>query len=301
MGRTISIGKQDFRDLRLNNYFYVDKTDFIRQWWESGDEVTLITRPRRFGKTLNMSMVKYFFSPGYKDEPLFDGLEITKWERYGELRGQIPVIFVSFAGIKGETLNDTLYMIKRAITNVYNDCCDLIKADCFNDAQRLSFENVSVDMPNALAFTSIQSLCWYMYKYYGVKPIVIVDEYDTSMIEAWTCHYWDGITEFFYDFFAQTFKNNPYMSRGIITGITRVSKESVFSGLNAYVLEFKLCDERNDYGDLEASVARALKQIDEKGYVTELAQAGIPEDHIRKYGFAFKGKETLVGSHASEA
>lgn len=563
MGRTISIGRQDFRELRLNSCFYADKTDFIRQWWESQDEVTLVTRPRRFGKTLNLSTVRYFFSPGYKEELLFDGLEIRKWDRYDELRGNIPVIFISFASVKGSNLEESMDMIKMSLADMYWEFRSMMEADCFSDSDREAFEAVRLGMPNAVAFASIKNLCKFVWTYYGVKPIVLIDEYDTPMQKAWTAQYWDEIVSFFYNLFTATFKDNQYLNRGLVTGITRVAKESLWSGLNnlnvvkttsrqyetcfgftqeevdsmlreyeledkrekvrtwydgykfgkvtgiynpwsmtkffkdqgehfeaywantsgnelvgtliaqgsgslkgnmelllqgktirtqlkeevvysdlggsdeaiwgllfasgyvtydsieyvnedeedqevwfklrtvnaetrlifsqmvkgwfqkpggmynafikalladdlplmntyletvveqtfstfdtaynqsesfyhafvlglivemqrdfsvksnresgfgrydvciipkdinaglcAYVLEFKLCDERNDHGDLEAAVARALEQIDEKGYVAEIVQAGIPEDHIRRYGLAFKGKETLIG------
>ena len=260
MARTVAIGIQDFEKIIKNNYFYVDKTDFIIEWWESGDDVTLINRPRRFGKTLNMSMVEKFFSVDYaKRSDLFKGLSIWENEKYRDLQGTYPVISLSFANIKERDYQTTRKKICQTITELY------VKYSFLLDSQKLEqgdidfFKRVSVDMDDVDATMAIHYLCKYLYMYYGKKVIVLLDEYDTPMQEAYVDGYWDDLVAFTRSMFNSTFKTNPWLERGIMTGITRVSKESIFSDLNNLEVVTTTSDKyATSFGFTEKEVFSAL-------------------------------------------
>ena len=233
MVKTVSIGTQDFGQLRENGSFYVDKTAFIKEWWNSGDAVTLITRPRRFGKTLNMSMLDYFFSNKHKGRgDLFEGLDIWKEEKFRQLQGTYPVLFLSFAGVKQDSYEKTRTVINELIANVYDQYTYILQDDRFTDANRDFFQKVKPDMDDPTASLSLNRLCEWLCKYYGRKCIVLLDEYDTPLQEAYIHGFWDELVTYTRALFNNTFKTNPSMERGIMTGITRVSKESIFSDLN---------------------------------------------------------------------
>ena len=233
MARTVAIGIQDFEKIIKNNYFYVDKTDFIREWWESGDDVTLINRPRRFGKTLNMSMLEQFFSVDYaKRSDLFEGLSIWENVKYRELQGTYPVINLSFANIKERDFQTTRKKICQTIAELYAKYSFLLDSQKLQQGDRDFFQRVSADMDDVEATMAIHYLCKFLYLYYGKKVIVLLDEYDTPMQEAYVDGYWDDLVAFTRSMFNSTFKTNSWLERGLMTGITRVSKESVFSDLN---------------------------------------------------------------------
>ena len=237
MARTVSIGNQDFEKMIQRNCFYVDKTSFIKEWWESEDEVTLITRPRRFGKTLNMSMLKCFFSNKYADRgELFEGLEVWEDEKYREIQGTYPVIFFSFAKIKQTTYKETIEKIKKIIFDLYQEYAFIGKWDGLTDKEKENFNNISYDMSDVIAQEAIVDLSNYLSRYYGKKVIILLDEYDTPMQEAYVNGYWEELVAFTRSLFNATFKTNPYLERAIMTGITRVSKESIFSDLNNLVV-----------------------------------------------------------------
>ena len=233
MQKKVVIGKQDFESLRQNDYFYIDKTEFIRDWWDSGDDVTLITRPRRFGKTLNMSMLNCFFSTEYAEgAELFKDLDIWKYEDYRHKQGKYPVIFLSFAGVKADNIRDAKFQIKMKIAELFDQNIKLLKGDVLSSNEKDIFSKINMDMDDALCSMSINLMCRFMQKYYGKKVIILLDEYDTPMQEAYIYGYWDEFTSFLRNLFNSTFKSNQYMERAIMTGITRVSKESMFSDLN---------------------------------------------------------------------
>jgi len=233
MGRTVAIRIQDFSDLIKNNYFYIDKTHFIKEWWESGDSVTLITRPRRFGKTLNMSMLEYFFSNKYAGQgEIFEGLSIWNEEKYRKLQGTYPVISLSFANIKEKTFPQMVRRICQVIADVYNSYAYLLEENCLSEEEERYFRSVRDDMDEIVAVASIHRLSIYLSRYYKKKVIILLDEYDTPMQEAYVCGFWDDLMAFTRSLFNSTFKTNPYLERAIMTGITRVSKESIFSDLN---------------------------------------------------------------------
>lgn len=229
----VSLGAQQFDRLRERGGLYVDKTAFIQEWWESGADVTLITRPRRFGKTLNMSMLECFFSNQYAGRgDLFEGLEIWKNEKYRQLQGTYPVIFFSFAGVKAGNMKDMKAMVKIVIANLYGRYREILKSDKFDENDREAFRAVNEKMEDVKAQTAINMLCLFLQKYYEKEVLVLLDEYDTPMQEAWIGGYWEEAAGFFRSFFDNTFKTNPCLYHGIITGITRISKESIFSDLN---------------------------------------------------------------------
>lgn len=233
MKKIVSIGNQGFEDIRINDNFYVDKTAFIKEWWEARDIVTLITRPRRFGKTLNVDMLKCFFSNKYAGrQDLFEGLSIWEEEKYRKLQGEYPVISLSFADVKQTNYIDAVKMIKFIISDAFREYRDIMQSDRFTETDRQRFEMVNPTMDDVTAQRALKELGGYLETYYGRKVILFLDEYDTPMQEAYVGGYWDEFTAFIRSLFNSTFKTNPYLERAIMTGITRVSKESIFSDLN---------------------------------------------------------------------
>lgn len=262
MVRAISIGNQDFEKIRVNQIFYIDKTEFIREWWEATDEVTLITRPRRFGKTLNMSMLEKFFSVDYKNrEDLFKGLKIWEDEKYRKLQGTYPVISLSFADIKETTFQETRQKICKIIQMIYNKFDFLLEGDVLNENEKRDFQKISTDMENYLASLSLKILSDYLYRYYGKKVIILLDEYDTPMQEAYVNGYWEEMAAFTRSLFNSTFKTNPHLERAIMTGITRVSKESIFSDLNNLEVVTTTSDKYvSSFGFIEEEVFTSLEE-----------------------------------------
>ena len=233
MQQKISIGKQNFADMRENKYFLIDKTVFIKEWWDSGDDVTLITRPRRFGKTLNMSMLECFFSNRYAGRvDLFEGLSVWEDEAYRQIQGTYPVIFLSFADVKADNIQDAKRQVKMKVAELYKNNRVLLNGIIFDDDEKQEFRQKNVSMDDAECSMSLKQLCNYYERYYNKKTIILLDEYDTPMQEAYIHGYWDEFTAFLRSFFNATFKTNPYLERAVMTGITRVSKESMFSDLN---------------------------------------------------------------------
>ena len=234
MARTVAIGIQDFEQIIKNDYFYVDKTNFIKEWWESGDSVTLITRPHCFGKTLNMSMLEKFFSLKYADRgDLFEGLSIWKEEKYRELQGTYPVIALSFARVKEVSYTDTRAKICEILRNVYIKYAFIRESDTLLDADRDYFDRIfSVDVSDVDVTFALNRLSDFLSRYYGKKVIILLDGHDMPMKEAYVNGYLDEISPFIRSLFNATFKTNPYMERAILTGITSVQRESIFSDLN---------------------------------------------------------------------
>ena len=233
MARTVAIGIQNFEELRQKKYFYIDKTAFIKEWWEGGDSATLITRPRRFGKTLNMSMVEQFFSVDYANRgDLFEGLSIWEDETYRKLQGTYPVISLSFANVKEKDYQTTRKKICQLLTKLYAEHSFLLDSGLLYKTDRDYFQRISENMDDSDASLALYQLSDFLYRYYGKKVIILLDEYDTSMQEAYVNGFWEEIVGFTRSMFNAAFKTNPWMERAIMTGITRVSKESIFSDLN---------------------------------------------------------------------
>lgn len=229
----VAIGLQSFEEIRDRDVFYVDKTGFMKEWWKNGDSVTLITRPRRFGKTLNLSMVECFFSNRYAERAdLFEGLSIWEEEECRKWQGIYPVIFLSFAKVKTSDYKGMRYAIANIIFEAYQRNRFLLDNDTLSENEKEYFNGIKPNMGEEVQADAINRLSDFLSRYYEKKVIILLDEYDTPMQEAWLSGYWDEAVSFFRGFFNATFKTNPYMERGLITGITRVSKESIFSDLN---------------------------------------------------------------------
>ena len=285
--RTVGIGHQDFGDLRKNGWFYIDKTNFIKEWLENADSVTLITRPRRFGKTLNMSMLEQFFSVKYAGRgDLFEGLSIWEEEKYRTLQGSYPVISLSFANVKERNYEMTKQRISQILTDLYNKNYFLLETGLLTEEEQKYFRSISMDMAEVSATIAIHKMADFLSRYYGKKVIILLDEYDTPMQEAYVNGFWDDMVSFTRNMFNAAFKTNPYLERAVMTGITRVSKESIFSDLN----------------NLEVVTTTSKKYEDSFGFTEEevfqaLDEFGLPEmkkDVKRWYdGFTFGDKADI--------
>lgn len=326
MTKTIGIGHQNFEEIITEDIFYIDKTMFIKEWWENKDAVTLITRPRRFGKTLNLSMLNSFFSVSYPQRVLpdpsvygkeiagqskypqpppvlsrtnalqttekteraclFHKLSIWKYEKYQKMQGTYPVIFLSFADVKETSFINTRKKICQLIKNLYNTFDFLLEGSYLNEYEKKSYHEVSVDMDDYLASGSLKALTDYLMRYYGKKAIILLDEYDTPLHEAYVGGYWSELVSFIRNLFNSTFKTNPFLEKALMTGITRVSKESIFSDLN----------------NLEVVTTTSEKYEDSFGFTEEevwgaLEEYGLYEEQTRVKawydGFTF-GKKTDI-------
>ena len=283
----VNIGEQRFDRIREEDRFYIDKTGFIREWWDSGSTVTLITRPRRFGKTLNMSMAECFFSNEYADRgDLFEGLEVWSDERYRQIQGTYPVIFLSFANVKAAAYPQMVYILSEVIAKLYEKNRQLLDGSLLSDNEKEYYLKIKPGMGEELAAGSILSMADFLQRYYDKKVIILLDEYDTPMQEAWLGGYWDVAVRFFRNFLGSTFKTNPYLYKGIITGITRISRESIFSDLNNLDVVTTTSDKyAAAFGFTEEEVFRAL---DDTGL-------GREKEGVRQWydGFTF-GKHTDI-------
>ncbi len=229
----ISLGNQSFEKLRENHSFYVDKTALIQEWWENQDDVTLVTRPRRFGKTLNLNMMDCFFSNQYAGRgDLFEGLSVWEQEKYRQLQGTYPVISLSFASIKESNYANARRKICQLLSDAYTAHNFLLAGDTLSPSEKDTFRRKTIDMDDVDATLALHQLSLYLSRYHGKKVIILLDEYDTPLQEAYVGGYWEQIVQFIRSLFNATFKTNPYLERALLTGITRVSKESIFSDLN---------------------------------------------------------------------
>lgn len=287
MKRVIGIGKQSFEDIIQSNCFYIDKTSLIKEWWESEDDITLITRPRRFGKTLNMDMLKCFFSNQYQDKGyLFEGLNIWKEEKYQQLQGTYPVIYLSFADVKQTNYKDAVLKIKKIITDVYQQYIELAGWEGLTEVQIRQFRSVDPYMDDVTAQCALKDLSGYLYRYYEKKVIILLDEFDTPMQEAYIHGYWNEFTAFIRSLFNAAFKTNPYLNRAMMTGITRVSKESIFSDLNNLKVVTTTSEEyATCFGFTEEEVFAALEEF----------QLADQKDAVKQWydGFTFGSQQDI--------
>ena len=262
MGRTVAIGVQDFEKTISNNYFYVDKTNLIKEWWENADDVTLIARPRRFGKTLNMSMLEAFFSNKYSSRgDLFENLNIWKDGKYRSLQGTYPVISLSFANVKEKNYELAVYRICQIIQRLYSESMYLVNSEKLSEIEKKRILTYADNVEEKDAVMAVNELTSCLMKHFEKKVLIFLDEYDTPMQEAYVNGYWDEFTSFIRSLFNATFKNNPYMERAVMTGITRVSKESVFSDLNNLEVVGTTSDKyATAFGFTEAEVFTAMDE-----------------------------------------
>ena len=296
MAKVVSIGNQGFDTIRKQDSFYIDKTKLIKEWWEKEDVITLITRPRRFGKTLNMDMLKCFFSNRYAGrEELFEGLAVWQEEKYRRLQGSYPVIYLTFADIKADSYEDSKNSIIAVINEAYQAHRHLLESDVITDGEKNLFKafdeytndsSSDKEIANEVVFRSIKVLSDCLYRYYNQKVIILLDEYDTPMQEAYIHGYWEEFTAFIRSLFNSTFKTNPYLERAMMTGITRVSKESVFSDLNNLNVVTTTSDEYADcFGFTEPEVFTALDEFGLSGQ----------KEAVKQWydGFTFGGKKDI--------
>ncbi len=233
MARPIAIGEDDFTALIQDGCFYIDKTMLIKEWWEKRDKVTLITRPRRFGKTLNMSMLERFWDNQYAGQgEIFENLAIWQEKEYRELQGSYPVLFLSFAGVKADNYPDAKEQIFQVLEDLYTRHHEIKESGILEKNEIEYFERVGKNMSDSEAAVALQRLSNYLYRCYHQKVIVLLDEYDTPLQEAYVHGYWKELVSLTRNLFNNTFKTNSYLKRALMTGITRVSKESMFSDLN---------------------------------------------------------------------
>ena len=273
----VVIGYQDFEDFTCGQQFYVDKTHFITEWIREGTKITLITRPRRFGKTTRLSTVRMFCDPRYAEHPeYFSKLRVWQDERSRSMFGSTPVISTSFGGCKGIDYKQSIRGMMGQLDTMYAhheyllDSPRLTEEDkeTFKETRWGLFHNDTGHIEN-----SIKKLCELLYKHFGVKPIVLIDEYDTPLIEAYTDGYWDEMITTCRQLFHNTLKENDYLGRAIITGVTKVSKNSLFSDLNNLLVATVTDDIYTDCcGFTEQEVMDALKcqNIDDMKKVKEM-------------------------------
>ena len=229
--RKIGIGVSDFKDIIEQEYFYVDKTKFIEEISENGAIVQLITRPRRFGKTLNMSMLRYFYDISGKDtnRKLFKNLYIENSATIEE-QGKYPVIFISFKDIKALTIEEMYSQVRTLISEIYDNYKFL--RENLDERDRVIFDKIWTEDKSGNYFNSLKQLAKYLKEYYNQDVILLIDEYDTPMVSAYENGYYDEIKSFFTGLFGSALKENPALKKAVLTGIMRISKENIFSGLN---------------------------------------------------------------------
>ncbi len=273
MARTVGVGIQSFEKIITGNCFYIDKTNLIKEWWENKDDVTLITRPRRFGKTLNMNMLERFFSIQYAGQgSLFEGLSIWKEEKYRTMQGTYPVISLSFASIKASSFQEAKKELYYLIEKLYNQFDFLLEGECLKEKEKKYYRNISVDMDPYAACSSLGTLSEYLYRYYKKPVIILLDEYDTPLQEAWVHGYWKEMVDCFRGLLNGAFKTNPHLERAVLTGITRIGKESIFSDLNNLEVVTATSEKyETDFGFTGEEVWEALEEygLTEKGQMVK--------------------------------
>ena len=259
--KKIPIGVDDFKKLIENNAYYIDKTKFIADILNDAAEVKLFTRPRRFGKTLNMSTLKYFFDIQNKDEnrKLFNGLDIEK-SQYASEQGKYPVIFISMKGIKAPNWEDYLFQIKTLIKELYNEFSFI--REILNKSELDSFDKIWLKKDDGEYSNALKNLTAYLYKYYKKEVILLIDEYDNPLITAYEYHYYDDALPFFKVFYGEALKTNPYLKMGVMTGIIRVIKAGIFSDLNNLRVYSILSKQYSDFfGFTQNEVENALEDF----------------------------------------
>ena len=259
--KKIPIGIDDFKKIRENNYYYIDKTNFIEEIGKNVGKTLLFTRPRRFGKTLNMSMLKYFFDIKNKEEnkKLFQDLYIEKSDFFKE-QGAYPVVYISLKGIKADTWESSFFLIKSLISSIYNEFQYI--REKLNESQLESFNKIWLKKDDGEYRNALKNLTSFLYEYYKKEVILLIDEYDSPLINAYEHGYYDEAIVFFQVFYGEALKTNPYLRMGIMTGIIRVIKAGIFSDLNNLKVYSILEKEYSDfYGFTQEEVEKALKNF----------------------------------------
>ena len=264
----IGIGNSNFGEIRKNNYFYVDKTEFIREWWKQGPLTTLITRPRRFGKSLTLSMVKYFFSTEYANEKddIFKGTKIWFDEKMMKIQGTFPVISMSFGKCKFQDVNSIVNSIKQEIVDATRSFKQVLlqDADKLDDNEINFIKSINYEMNDEVAFNAINKICMFINRVYNKNVIILLDEYDSPILNFLENRDDIGLTKvkaFLMNFFCSTFKENEFLQRALIVGITQISNESIFSGFNnMQVIKTSSYQYSTTFGFTLLEVQEALKK-----------------------------------------
>ena len=270
--KAVPVGIEDFERIVREDYYYVDKTQLIEELLINRAPVTLFTRPRRFGKTLNMSMIKYFFDVKNKEEnkKLFENLKIYNSEYMSE-QGKYPVIFISLKDLKGDTWEECLKRLKLFIFDLYAEF-EYIR-EKMNEWDKRKFEKVLYEKEDTDYIMSLKFLAGSLYKYYGEKVIILIDEYDAPIINAFDKGYYNEAVNFFQTFYSSALKTNNSLKYGILTGITRIIKEGIFSGLNNLYVNTILSRDYSEYfGLLESEVVEMLDYFDMKYKIEEVRE-----------------------------
>lgn len=294
MARSINVGAQGFEELRTRGSFYVDKTGFVRDWWLAEDDVTLICRPRRFGKTLNLDTVRCFFSTDYagRGEELFGGLDVweggTTDERHAmrALQGTTPVVHLSLARVKQSDFSSMLGRMNTLMVTAVQAHAYLRSWDGLSEGDRARLARVTLNMDATTCADVPNMLCDLLRRFWGVRPVVLLDEYDAPMQQAWEHGFWDDASSFMRDLMNSTFKTNSALGRGLITGVTRVSRESIFSDLNNLrVITTSSPAYQTCFGFTQKEVDAALEEY---GLADE-------RDEVRRWydGFVFDGVASI--------
>ena len=270
--KAVPVGIEDFERIINEDYYYVDKTMLIEELLINRAPVTLFTRPRRFGKTLNMSMIKSFFDIKNKEEnkKLFENLKISNSEYMSE-QGKYPVIFISLKDLKGNSWEENFILIKKYIKNIYMEFYNL--KDKLNPIFKNDFEKIVMEKEDADWLYALKNLSNYLYEYYGEKAIILIDEYDAPIINAFDKGYYNEAVNFFQTFYSSALKTNNSLKYGILTGITRIIKEGIFSGLNNLKVDTILNKKYSEYfGLLESEVIEMLDYFGMKYKIEEVKE-----------------------------
>ena len=270
--KAIPIGIENFEDIIKDNYYYVDKSMLIEDILVNRAAVTLFTRPRRFGKTLNMSMIKYFFDVRNKDEnrKLFEGLKIFGSE-YMKEQGKYPIIFVSLKDLRADTWEMCLMEIKKLISKIYREFQYITEK--MNEDDKEIYDSIKNRKNDMDLNTSIELLSEYLFEYYGERVIILIDEYDAPIINAFDKGYYNEAINFFQVFYSSALKTNDSLKYGILTGITRIIKEGIFSGLNNLKVDTILNKKYSEYfGLLESEVIKMLDYFEMKYKIEEVKE-----------------------------
>ena len=271
--KAVPVGIEDFKELIQEGYYYIDKTLLIDEMLMNKSKVTLFTRPRRFGKTLNMSMIKYFFDVKDKEEnkKLFENLKVSNSEYMSE-QGKYPVIFISLKDLKEDTWEECLESIKDIMYKIFNEYNFL--REKLNVVEKRQFDKIWEIIGNERNFkTSLLDLSNYLNKYYGEKVIILIDEYDAPIINAFDKGYYNEAINFFQTFYSSALKTNNSLKYGVLTGITRIIKEGIFSGLNNLKVDTILNKKYSEYfGLLESEVIEMLDYFGMKYKIEEVKE-----------------------------
>lgn len=275
----LPVGIDDFRKLRESHFYYVDKTRLIEQLLLNWSEVTLFTRPRRFGKTLNMSMLKSFFDIG-TDKALFDGLYISgNKELCDEYMGKYPVIFLSLKGVEGLTYEEAFEAFVRIMGKEVNRVSFLADSDKLTQIEREQYEGLTIMKNGRLAFdkekliSSLQLLSQLLYKHYGKKVVILIDEYDVPLDKAFQNGYYNEMVSLIRGLFGQALKTNEFLQFAVLTGCLRISKESIFTGLNNFKV-MSITDSRFDeqFGFTDSEVKKLLSDYEMDSHFDEVKE-----------------------------